>query len=190
MRILLEDVFKKVVSFLNKEKLEYIIIGGIAAGALGEPRLTADVDVDILLDKRDISNFLNKAIKAGFKADRQKCLKTARGSGVFQIGYGDYHIDFIIASIELEREAFKRRTPIRLYGLKAYFPTPEDLILLKIIAGRAQDSLDAERIAIRHMGRLDVRYLKAWGQRLSDEAQDLRIYNELQRLFRKIHLAR
>lgn len=37
MKVLLEEVFKKVVLFLNQEKLEYIIIGGVAAGVLGEP---------------------------------------------------------------------------------------------------------------------------------------------------------
>jgi hypothetical protein len=42
--ILLEDVYKKVVTFLNGEKYKYLIIGGIAAGTLGEPRITADVD--------------------------------------------------------------------------------------------------------------------------------------------------
>lgn len=67
MKILLEDVFKKLVSFLNKGKFEYIIIGGIASGALGEPRFTGDVEVDILLDKDNISGFLDKAKKFGRK---------------------------------------------------------------------------------------------------------------------------
>ena len=38
----LEDVFKKIVTFLNKGKYKYFVIGGIAAGTLGEPRMTAD----------------------------------------------------------------------------------------------------------------------------------------------------
>ena len=56
MKVLLEDVYKKVVTFLNREKFEYIIIGGIAAGILGEPRLTGDVDVDIVLKKIVLEN--------------------------------------------------------------------------------------------------------------------------------------
>ncbi|MCM8779099.1 MAG: hypothetical protein NC898_02575 [Candidatus Omnitrophica bacterium] len=51
MEILLEDVYKKVVDFLNEEKFEYIIIGGIAGGISGEPRVTGDVDIDIQLDR-------------------------------------------------------------------------------------------------------------------------------------------
>lgn len=183
MRILLEDVFKKLVSFLNKEKFEYIIIGGIAAGILGEPRVTGDIDVDILLDKNNIAEFLNKAKRAGFKIDKQKCIKRAKETGIFQINYGDFHIDFIIVSIDLEREAIKRRKIIKLYNLKAFFPTGEDFILLKIIPARPQDLIDAEKVIIRQGEKLDIEYLKSWARKLSDEAEDTRIYNELQRLF-------
>ncbi len=182
MKILLEDVFKKAVSFLNKEKFEYIIIGGIAAGALGEPRITGDIDVDILLDKDKLNEFLDEAKRDGFKVDKRGCLKTAQERGVFQITYGEFHIDFIMASIDLEKEAFRRKRAIKLYGLKTFFPTPEDLILLKIIPGRPQDLIDVEKVAIRHKGKLDAKYLKSWAQKLSDEAQDARIWDEIQRI--------
>lgn len=181
MKILLEGVFKKVISFLNRTKFEYIIIGGIAAGALGEPRLTGDIDVDISLDKGNINEFLDRARRAGFRVDKKRCLKSVEERGVFQIIYGEFHVDFIIASIDLEREAFRRKKVIKLYGLKAFFPTPEDLILLKIISGRPQDLFDVEKVAIRHKGKLGTKYLKSWAQKLSDEAQDTRIWNELQR---------
>lgn len=182
MKILLEGVYKKAVNFLKKEKYEYMVIGGIAAAIMGEPRLTADVDIDILLDKDDISDFLNKAKKAGFKFDAGKCKKTAMATAVFQIRYGDFHIDFIMASTEFENEAFRRKQEMALYNTKAFFPTPEDLILLKIIPGRPQDLLDAEKIVTRYRKKLDVKYLENWAKQLSDEAQDLRIFNELQKL--------
>lgn len=182
MKILLENVLKKVAAFLNKEKIEYIIIGGIASGVLGEPRVTGDIDVDILLDRNNILEFLNNAERAGFRFAKQICIKRAKETSVFQINYGEFHIDFIIASIDLEREAFKRKKAIKLFGLKIFFPTPEDLILLKIIPGRPQDLIDAEKVIIRHKRKLDLKYLEMWAQRLSDEAQDMRIWNELKRL--------
>ncbi|MBU3933872.1 MAG: nucleotidyltransferase [Candidatus Omnitrophica bacterium] len=186
MRILLEDVYKKVVNFLNKEKFEYIIIGGIAAGTLGEPRVTGDIDIDILLDKNKISDFLRKAKKTGFKVNEQKCRKSTREKGIFQINYGDFHIDFIIASIDLERQAFKRKKTVRLYNIEAFFPTPEDLILLKIIPARAQDLLDAKRVLARHKTKLDMKYLQTQARKLSDEAQDMRILNELRKLLKDV----
>ncbi len=184
MRILVENVYKKAISFLNKEKYEYLVIGGIAVGLLGEPRSTGDVDIDILLEKGQLPVFLKKARKAGFKFSEAECRRRAEATGTFQIKLGEFHIDFIIASIELERQAFKRKKIIKLYNTKAFFPTPEDLILLKIIPGRPQDLVDAQKIIFRHKGRLNTRYLINWAKELSDEAQDARIIAELERLLK------
>ncbi len=184
MRILVEDVYKKAVRFLNKENYEYLVIGGIAVGLVGEPRSTGDVDIDILLRPEQLPDFFSKAKQAGFKFQEAECRKQAETTGTFQVRYGDFHVDFIIASIELERQAFKRKRMIKLYDTKAPFPTPEDMILLKIIPGRPQDLVDARGIILRHKGKLDTRYLKSWAQALSDEAQDARIAAELERLLK------
>jgi len=183
--ILLEDVYKKVVTFLNGGKYKYLIIGGIAAGTLGEPRITADVDVDIIIDKESIPDFLDKAITAGFKVLKEKCLISAERTGVFQINLEDFHVDFIIASTDLETTAFERAKTIKLYGLKAFFPSPEDLILLKIIPGRDKDLLDAKAVVLRHTGKLDTRYLKTWARKLCDEAEDMRIWTVLNNLLKE-----
>ena len=121
----LVDVYKKV---LNSGGYNYIIIGGIAASAIGEPRITADVDVDIVISQEDVPHFLDKAVKAGFKVPVKKCIESAKQMGVFQISSGDYHIDFIIASTDLETQACARRKVIQLHGVKAFFPSPEDHI--------------------------------------------------------------
>lgn len=181
MKISLEYVYKKIIGFLKQNKYEYIVIGGIAAGVLGEPRFTADVDIDILLNKGQIGEFLNKAKKAGFKFDVKICKNRIKGSGTFQINCGDFHIDFIIASTAFEKEAFRRKQELSLYGIKAFFPTSEDLILLKVIPGRFQDLSDIEKIITRQKEKLDVKYLENWAGQLSDEAQDARIINELQK---------
>lgn len=162
MKILLEDVYKKIVGFLNKERYEYIVIGGVAAGTLGEPRVTGAVDIDILLRQYQIQDFLGKAKKAGFRFNEEECKKRILATGTFQINCVDFHIDFIIASIEMEKEAIKRKKAIRLYNIKAFFPTPEDLIILKIIPARPQDLVDAEKIVTRHKKNLDVKYLREW----------------------------
>jgi hypothetical protein len=182
--ILLEDVYKKVVAFLNSGKYRYLIIDGIAAGSLGEPRTTADVDVDIIINKESIPDFLDKAKKDGFKVIKKKCLESAEQTGVFQIHLEEFHVDFIIASTDLETMAFERAKTIKLYGIKALFPSPEDLILMKIIPGRQKDLLDAKGVIIRHKGKLDMQYLKTWAMKLSDESRDMRIWQALNKLLK------
>jgi hypothetical protein len=180
----LEDVFKKVVKFLNKGKYKYFVIGGIAAGTLGEPRLTGDVDVDIIISKKEVGDFLDKAEEAGFLFSKAACIESVRRTGVFQISCGDYHIDFLVASTALETAAFERRIGIKIYGTKGFFPTPEDLILLKIVPGRAKDIADVEGLIARHGNRLDKEYIKTWAMKLCDEAQDMRIWQTLEKLLK------
>lgn len=184
MKILLEDAYKKIVNFLNKGNYKYIIIGGIATGILGEPRVTGDVDVDILLRKDEIADFFKKVKSAGFKVNLKECKRRIGSTGTFQINYGDFHIDFIIASIDLEKEAIKRKQAIKLYNTKAFFPTAEDLILLKIIPARPQDLLDVQNIVTRQGEKLDREYLEDWARRLSDQTEDARILHELRRLLK------
>ena len=166
----------------SMEKYKYIIIGGIAAGTIGEPRITGDVDIDIIINSTDLPVFLDKLKKAGFEISREGCLKSALQTGVFRIAYKNFYIDFLIASTELEKKAFERSKKLSLFGVKANFPAPEDMILLKIIPGRDKDMLDAKNIALRHKGKLDTRYLKNWAMKLCEEAEDMRIWNELKKM--------
>lgn len=157
----------------------------MAAAVLGEPRFTHDIDIDIVMDPEALPDFLERAKKQGFQVDIETAQSDAKSQGAFRIAGGFFHADFIVASTDLEREAIQRRRRRTLYGVKTYFPTPEDLILLKVIPGRPQDILDAERVARRHRPRLDAAYLRRWSQILSDEAEDLRIYNTVDRLLRE-----
>lgn len=134
------------------------------------------------MKENEIPGFLEKAKKAGFKFSAGECKKRIKATGTFQIKCGEFHVDFIIASIKLEEEAIKRRKTIRLYKIKAFFPTPEDLILLKLVPGRLQDLLDAQKIIERHRKNLDVKYLLGWARRLSEAAEDARVVNELHKL--------
>jgi len=113
------NVYKKVITFLNKEKFEYIVIGGIAVGVIGEPRATGDIDIDIVLEKNDIEKFLGKAKGYEFGFSAKECINRAKETGTFQIKIGEYHIDFIIASIELEKEAIRRRQLVKILGIES-----------------------------------------------------------------------
>lgn len=61
-------------------------------------------------------------------------------------------------------------------------PTAEDLILLKIIAGRPKDILDAQSIATKNKNKIDKKYLFNWAQKISDEMESMRVYNEVRNL--------
>lgn len=182
MKNKLDVLLKKVVALIKKENLDYFVIGGLAAGFLGEPRMTQDIDLILFIDKGDLHKFLNSAKAAGFKFAEKFVLGEAETRGAFKLAFGELWVDFIIASTEFEMSALRRKKKTMFLGMQVVFPSEEDFILLKIIAGRDKDILDVKAVIERHKGKLDRKYLEKWAQALSDEAEDLRIWNTLQKL--------
>jgi len=180
----LPETFNKIVSFLNKEQYAYLIIGGMAAGILGAPRMTQDIDFCIFISDEEIKEFLSKANKAGFDFNEKETRKRIKETGAFKISYRECNVDFLIVSTDFEKEALARKQKINLYGIDAYFPTPEDLILFKVVPARHIDMSDIEKIIERHLGKLDKKYIMKWAQKLSDEAENMQIYNTLKKLLK------
>lgn len=151
--------------------MPYLVIGGMAQAVIGEPRLTQDVDCIIALPSSHTATWLDGFVKAGFAVDRAKAVERIEAVGTFTARRGSWRIDVIIASTEFEQSAFRRAQRLRVYDVEANFPTPEDLILLKLVPGREKDLLDAKTVLARHRGHLNRPYLERWAQRLSDEAE-------------------
>ena len=167
---------------LERLRTPYLIIGGLAQAVVGEPRLTQDVDCIVAIRPADVKRLVAALADEGFEADLNTALKTVKSTGTFSSGRGRWRVDFIIASTAFERSAFQRAQRVRLYDSDANFPTPEDLILLKLVPGRDKDLVDAQTVAVRHRATLDRAYLEQWAQQLSDEAEDARIWQTLRRL--------
>jgi hypothetical protein len=52
---MLSQDFKEFVELLNKNKVEYLIVGGYAVGMHGHPRYTGDLDVWINATVKDVT---------------------------------------------------------------------------------------------------------------------------------------
>lgn len=174
----------KTIYFLEEQKIDYFLLGGLAVASLGEPRFTFDLDLDVFLSKNEVPSFLEKAKKVHFRFKKKGVLETVETFGTFRCFFQSLQVDFILASTELEKSALKRRKKMPLFGKKVWFPSPEDLLLLKIIPGRAKDLMDAESIVLRQGRNLDTAYLKNWVQKISDEAENYRVLHTLQKLLK------
>ena len=53
------DQLKKIVQFLNKQKIDYALVGGLAFSALVEPRATMYIDIIIMIKEEHLSGFAN-----------------------------------------------------------------------------------------------------------------------------------
>ena len=163
---LLKRQLTAMVKFLTALGIDYAIIGGLAVSLYGRPRFTADIDVNIILEKERIGIFLKEGKKRGFHPGHKNIKMLARKTGVIPMRYSNGNIeglcDFIIAENVLEKLALKRAKVKRIDSLKAKFVSPEDLLIHKLTSPRAQDIEDVRGILLRQRGKLNISYIKFW----------------------------
>ena len=70
--------------------------------------------------------------------------------------------DIILAETEYQDWVVQRAKPVKIFDVSVPICSPEDLIILKLIANRRQDLLDIEKILARHWDTLNKQYLKEW----------------------------
>jgi hypothetical protein len=175
-------LYAQLVFLLESTQTPYFIVGGLATGILGEPRLTHDVDVIISVTETTLEPLLNAARDLGFSFSPTTVKSDLAARGTFRLGFGQSWADVIAASTDLERSAFTRVTRYPVLGVQANYPSPEDFILLKLIPGRPKDLLDIESVITRHTDHLDRRYLQQWAQWIAELMENSRVPNTLKRL--------
>lgn len=170
-RHLLADVAK----ILQELKIPYIITGGMAVLIWGRPRFTADIDIVVELEIKDIK-ILSKALMALGKANyiSEDAVKDAiDNGGEFNFIHGDtgLKVDFwTIKNQPIELLRIKRRVAKQILGQRVYFISPEDLILSKIRWYQQSQSNrhleDAESVFKISGKELDMEYLRRWAEKL------------------------
>ncbi len=158
--------------FLARRRVRFLVIGGLAVMAVGEPRVTGDADVVVFGSRSDIERLIPLAAKAGFEVDQEDERRRFRETGTLRFLRRGFQFDLIGASLPFEEVAFGRALRKRIFGRLVRLPTPEDLLLFKVLAGRDKDMLDAVGIARRHRTALDLEYLRATLRPICDLAED------------------
>lgn len=179
-----------LVKCLSAQKIKYIILGGIAVSIYGEPRLTADIDVNIVFDKRKIDKFLNKARLFGFYPLLPNTREIAKETGVIPLGFKRKKIsgkfDIVIAENILEYTAIKRGKIKKIDSIRARLISPEDLIIHKIASSRPRDFEDLKGILIRQRGRLDINYIRYWLKKIDKANKKSHLCKVFKQLLREL----
>ena len=143
-----------------------MLIGALALSAWGRPRATLDIDFMIMADAVP-EELVTGLAEFGFERD----LVWERYNPFLKGIHARFHsanvvVDFLFRKDAHHDAAFGRRRKKYLQGMYIWFPSPEDLILLKLRAGRASDFEDVLGIFKRVAGKLDLAYLSRWARRL------------------------
>ena len=149
-----EQVFKK----LNKKKVRYLVVGGIAVNLHGFPRVTGDLDIMLdLNDGKSVNGFVEVIKVLGFKPkipvqvddfaipSKRKSWIEEKNMKVFSVYNPSQeieHIDVLIENLIDFDKAYKTREIVNAGNLKVPVVSIDDLIKLKKISGRKRDEID------------------------------------------------
>ena len=152
-----QSIFKE----LNRQNIDYIVVGGLAVNFHGVPRMTYDIDLMILLDSQNIRNTLSVLSGWGYRArapvdpgdliDEEKRAAYIREKHMKAFSF--YHdtqaigeIDLVIDTPLPYEEMKMRAVKVNLGGVQIPVVSKKDLIKLKRRSGRKQDLSDVESL--------------------------------------------
>jgi hypothetical protein len=140
-----------------------LVIGGVAASLLGQPRLTADVDAMLLLSVDDLPRLMEAASQEGFELRLSDSEAFARRNRVLLLRHqtSGINVDISLGMLPFEAEAVERSTTYQAGTLVVRLPTPEDLIIFKAVAHRPKDLWDIQAVIQSHPN-LDRGRIKHW----------------------------
>lgn len=132
------DPFAPFIEPLERLALPYCITGSVAASVYGEPRLTADIDVVLLLKAQDIGALRSAFPETDYYVPPEETLReeVARGArGMFNLVHhkNQFKADIYLAARDpLHVWALEHRRRVDFSGSGTWIAPPEYVILRKL----------------------------------------------------------
>lgn len=159
-----------------------MVIGGLAVGIWGEPRLTRDVDVKVLASPDDSAKLLH--ILENYVPLHENVQEAFQRNGIafFHDELGN-RLDLMLADTAFDETALARAKTVEVFpNQRVRVCSPEDLILYKIISTRTKDRADVESIIKRQGNQLDDRYVESWLLQCEQALDDSTLRREYRRM--------
>ncbi|HTL80758.1 MAG TPA: nucleotidyltransferase [Bacteroidia bacterium] len=143
----LSQDFKEFVQLLNKNNVEYLVVGGYAVTAHGYPRYTGDIDFWIKPELENAHRVILALHEFGFGEVDITIEDLIVKDNVIQLGFPPNRIDILtsVSGVTFE-ECWKEKSEIMIDGEKIHFISLRHLRINKEKTGRTQDKLDLENL--------------------------------------------
>lgn len=148
MRSPLAEALAGLGRAFSRLRIRWYLFGAQAALLYGAARLTADVDVTVQLGRRETAELVRALENAGFRLRVRDVADFAARTRVLPFLHprSGMPIDIVLAGPGLEEIFFKRRRRRTIDGVPVPVASPEDIVVMKVLAGRGKDEDDAVAI--------------------------------------------
>lgn len=157
------EILQFVCEYLNKNEIEYVVVGGVAVMYHGVPRTTVDIDIILQFDDEEILAFVEFLNSNGFSASTEDILVAFSKKSHSTSFYGKslLRLDIQGVNSEFDRMTLERSTLVDMFGTHIKIGSAEDTLVNKIFFQGEQDLRDALGILARNRENLDFEYIRS-----------------------------
>lgn len=160
------------INLFNEQSIPYVLMGGMAVAVHGIPRPTHDLDFTIAIERAELPQLYAAAEDLGYsvpQAHASGWVDSVAGMPLVRVRQWvagkAIDVDIFLSESPFQESLISRREQFEVDGVPAWVVTAEDLILLKLTAGRPRDIGDIQDILLTQ-GQLDESYMRHWAHRL------------------------
>jgi len=156
--LLQSELFRSLQSAFASLDIPWYLFGAQAAILYGAARLTADVHVTVALRGHPLTALITVLKQAGFETRISAAEKFVEQHRVLLLVHtaSRMPVDIIIAGPGPEEAILARSRRLAAGGITIPVACPEDLIVMKLLAGRSKDLDDVSSILAALLPELDM----------------------------------
>lgn len=168
-----------ITAWLEREKLPYMVFGGVANSLYGNPRQTFDIDIKVILPPETRLDALLDSLRQEAEILPEDPGAFLNETNVLPVEVKGVRVDMVLGSLPFEVEAVQRSRAMDVYGRDVRVCLPEDLVIQKAVSSREKDWMDIHEIIRLQAKAMDRDYLLRHCKELSDLLSDPDIYNRI-----------
>ena len=135
------------MKLLNRNKVEYLLVGGYAVGYHGYPRATADMDIWVAINQKNAGRIISVLKKFGFDSPDLSEDIFLKEKQVIRMGQPPVRIELLttLSGVGFD-ECFKEKSQVAIEDIKVNIISLKHLKINKAAAGRYSDKADLEKL--------------------------------------------
>lgn len=139
----IEKDYEDLLKLLNKNNVQYCIVGGYAVAFYAKPRFTKDLDIFVKATLENGERIIRALVEFGFSSFSLKDSDFAEGGKIIQLGYAPIRVDFITSIDGCDfNEVWNNRIEAFYGKERVFFISLKDLIKNKKATKRKEDEID------------------------------------------------